>query len=247
MLRGRGPHEPEFAYDIVRIHSLVIYTDLIEYNIGGDTDDPRSIAALLSFYFEAEGWDIITAGRYMNYQTFSTLQFRPLLKNSFHNVHFDLTETNEEKNPLYLSVPLVLFSCSEQHPTFNSNLKDVIRWLLQDKWRFHSIEVLVNKVDGYLVHLQKLLGELLFHFCVIYRPAAERVGADSAKFAAPETAEVVSGRKKFKTAAKGVEIHTLRKQSGSGSRRTTASKVIPTKSAKQISRSRRDIFTIISH
>ena len=35
MLRGKGPHKPKFAYDIVRIHSLMIYTDLIEYNIVG--------------------------------------------------------------------------------------------------------------------------------------------------------------------------------------------------------------------
>ena len=40
MLRGKGPHNPEFAYDIVRIHSLMIYTDLIEYNIVGDTKAP---------------------------------------------------------------------------------------------------------------------------------------------------------------------------------------------------------------
>ena len=33
----KGPHEPEFAYDIVRIHSLMIYSDLVEYNIVGDT------------------------------------------------------------------------------------------------------------------------------------------------------------------------------------------------------------------
>ena len=25
MLRGKGPHKPEFNYDIVRIHSLMIY------------------------------------------------------------------------------------------------------------------------------------------------------------------------------------------------------------------------------
>ena len=40
MLRGKGPHKPEFAYDIVRIHSLIIYTDLIKYNIVGDTKAP---------------------------------------------------------------------------------------------------------------------------------------------------------------------------------------------------------------
>ena len=30
MLRGKGPHKPEFVYDIVRIHSFSFYTDLIE-------------------------------------------------------------------------------------------------------------------------------------------------------------------------------------------------------------------------
>ena len=53
MIRGKGPHEPDFAYDIVRIHSLMIYNNLIEYNIVGDTKAP-----LLRFFpfFEAQGW-----------------------------------------------------------------------------------------------------------------------------------------------------------------------------------------------
>ena len=34
LMCGRGPHEPTFAYNIVRIHSLTIYTDIVEYNIG---------------------------------------------------------------------------------------------------------------------------------------------------------------------------------------------------------------------
>ena len=78
-------------------------------------------------------------------------------------------------------------------------------------------------------------------------PAATRVGADLLEFAVPEIAEVVSGRKIIKTAAKSVGRQTLRKQLGSGSRKRSASRVIPTKSAKQISRSRRGIFTNISH
>ena len=40
MLRGKGPHKPEFASDIVRIHSLMMYRDLMEYNIVGDKKDP---------------------------------------------------------------------------------------------------------------------------------------------------------------------------------------------------------------
>ena len=83
-------------------------------------------------------------------------------------------------------------------------------------------------------------------------PAAKRIGADMLEFAVPEIAEVVSGRKNFKTAAKSVGKQTLRKQlgEGEGSRRRTVSskqkRIIPTKSTKQSSRSRRDIFTNIS-
>ena len=77
-------------------------------------------------------------------------------------------------------------------------------------------------------------------------PAAKRVGADLLEFAVPEIAEVVSGGKNFKTAAKSVGKQTLKKQLGEKNRKKTASRVIPTKSTKQISRSRRDIFTNLS-
>ena len=37
ILRGKGPHRPEFANDLVHIHSLMIYMDPVEYNVVGDT------------------------------------------------------------------------------------------------------------------------------------------------------------------------------------------------------------------
>ena len=77
-------------------------------------------------------------------------------------------------------------------------------------------------------------------------PVAKRVGADLLEFAVPEIAEVVSGRKSFKTAANSVGKQTLIKQLGEGSRKRTASRIIPAKATKQISRSRKDIFTNIS-
>ena len=40
LIKGKGPLEPQFAYDFVRIHSLMIYSDLVEYNIVGDTNAP---------------------------------------------------------------------------------------------------------------------------------------------------------------------------------------------------------------
>ena len=77
-------------------------------------------------------------------------------------------------------------------------------------------------------------------------PAAKRVDADLLEFAVPEIAEVVSGRKNFKTSSKCVGRQIPRKQLVSGSRKRSASRIIPTKFAKQISRSRRDVFAIIS-
>ena len=97
MLRGKRPHKPEFAYDIVRIHSLMIYTDLIEYNFVGDTKVP--LLCCFPFISKLKPGDIITTGQYMNYQTFSNRQFRPLLKNSFHSIRIDLRHTSAEKIP----------------------------------------------------------------------------------------------------------------------------------------------------
>ena len=40
LMCGKGSHEPTFAYDIVWIHSLMIYTDIVKYNFVGDTKTP---------------------------------------------------------------------------------------------------------------------------------------------------------------------------------------------------------------
>ena len=60
MLRGKGPHKPEFAYDIVHIHSLIINTDLIEYDILGDTKAP--LLRCFLFISKLKSGDIITTG-----------------------------------------------------------------------------------------------------------------------------------------------------------------------------------------
>ena len=61
-------------------------------------------------------------------------------------------------------------------------------------------------------------------------PAAKLVSADFLEFAVPEFADVATGRKSFKTAAKSVREQTLRKRLGGGSTKTTASRVLPRKS-----------------
>ena len=41
----------------------------------------------------------MNTGQYINYQTFSNQQFRPLLKKSFHSIQIDLRDTSDEKIP----------------------------------------------------------------------------------------------------------------------------------------------------
>ena len=95
---GKSSLEPEIAYEVVRIHSLMIYCNLVEYNIVGDTKAP--MLRCFAFISKLKGGKIITTGQYMNYQTFSNLQFRPLIKKSFHSIDIDLRDTSGEKIPL---------------------------------------------------------------------------------------------------------------------------------------------------
>ena len=97
LMLGTEPHKSLFAYDIVRIHSLMIYTDFVEYNIVRDTKAP--LLRCFPFISKVKSGDVITTGQYMNYQTFSNLQFRKLLKNSFHSVQIDLRDTSGEQIP----------------------------------------------------------------------------------------------------------------------------------------------------
>ena len=66
------------------------------------------------------------------------------------------------------------------------------------------------------------------------------------EFAAQEIGEVFGGRKPFKTAVKTVGKKTLKKQLGER-KRSKQRRILPTKSANQSSRSRRDIFANMSN
>ena len=92
--------------------------------------------------------------------------------------------------------------------------------------------------------LAQVIGSTAIAFLKKYIvPAAKRVGADLLEFAVPEVADVVSGKKNFKTAAKSVGRQTLRKQLGGGKQKRS----IPVKSSKRGSRSRKDNFTAIAN
>ena len=82
----------------------MINSDIEEYNIVGDTKSP--LLRCFPFISKLNGGEITISGQYMNYQTYSNLQFRPLLKNSFHSIHIDLRDTCGEKIP-FVSVGII--------------------------------------------------------------------------------------------------------------------------------------------
>ena len=63
-LRGRGPLNLEFAYDIVRIHFLMIYTDRIEYISLATRRLPCCV--FFPLVSKLKAGDIIATGQYMN-------------------------------------------------------------------------------------------------------------------------------------------------------------------------------------
>ena len=225
----------------------MMYTDLIEYNIVGDTKAP--LLRCFSFISKLKSGDIITTGHYMNYQTFSNLHFRRPPKKTFHSIHIDLRDTSGERMP-FVSVGIIRLVLMFRKASNIHFLPK--RWYKMVASRQVEIPYYrgVGRQRGRgFGALAQVGGRTAIPFLRKYIvPAAKRVGADLLQFAVPEIAEVVSGRKNFKTAAKSVGKQILRKQLRKRSRRKrSASRVIPTKSAKQISRSQRYIFTNISH
>ena len=90
--------------------------------------------------------------------------------------------------------------------------------------------------------LEQVIGRTAIPFFTKYIvPAAKRVCADLLEFAVPEVADVVSGKKSFKTVAKNVGRQTLRKQFGGGKQKRS----IPVKNLKRSSRSRKVVFLIL--
>ena len=96
-LRGKGHDKPDFAYNTLRIHSLMINTEMIEYNINGDTKAP--LLRCFLFVSNIKASVTITTGQDMCFQTFSKVQFRPLLKNFYQSIHIDFGDTSGEKKP----------------------------------------------------------------------------------------------------------------------------------------------------
>ena len=74
-MKGKCPPHPQYSYDIIRIHSLMIQSDIIEYNIVGHTKLP--LLRCILFISKVKNGGIISTGQYMK-QFLTNLQFKKL-------------------------------------------------------------------------------------------------------------------------------------------------------------------------
>ena len=93
---SKGPHRSEFPIDILRFHSVMVYTDIVEFSIIGDTKAP--ILRCFPFNNKIQR-DSISVTKYSNYVSFDNLQFRRLLKNSIHSIKVELRSPTGELIP----------------------------------------------------------------------------------------------------------------------------------------------------
>ena len=80
-MSGAGPYFPKFPYDIVRIHTLMIYSDIVEDNIVVDTKS--ALLRYIPYISKIKNGDIISTGQYINYQIFPVLQFKKISEKIF--------------------------------------------------------------------------------------------------------------------------------------------------------------------
>ncbi len=96
LLFGEGPHESMYPIDILRYHSVMVYADIIEHGIIGDTRAP----VLRCFPFTPSlKHDRILTTHYMNYQSFDKLQFKKIEKKNFHTITIKLRDHTGEIIP----------------------------------------------------------------------------------------------------------------------------------------------------
>ena len=73
----------------------MIYSDIIDYIIVGDTKTP--LLRCIPFISKVKNGDIISTRQYINCQYFTNLQPKKLLKNSFHSLKIELRDTTGNK------------------------------------------------------------------------------------------------------------------------------------------------------
>ena len=181
----------------------MIYTDLVEYNIAGDTKTSKLLC--FNFVSKLNIEDITLNGRYTNYNTFGNLLFRQLLKKSFHSFQFYVEDTSGESFfILYVVITrfVLMFRKTSNIHSLRKRGYNIVA--------SRQVKVPFNRRSGphcgrAFAALAQVIERIAIPFLRKYIvPATKRVSADLLEFTEPDTVVVVGDRKNFETAAKSV-------------------------------------------
>ena len=125
MLR-KGPHKTSFAYESVRSHSIVFFTETALQNYWRCKS---TLSILFRFTSEVESDETNTKRKGMIYHISSNLRFHWFLKNSFHGMHFRMRNSSPEKQFIFR---WDWFSSLETISPFNCE-KKWAKWLPHEK------------------------------------------------------------------------------------------------------------------
>ena len=164
MLRKEGPHKPVTAYGIVRTHSLIKYTHLIETKLLATQKHHCCVFLILfqssrleTLYLLESIWTI---------RPFSNLQFGPLLKKIFHGNQIGLINTSGKNLP-FVSVGITRFVLMFRKASYvKINPEKRYKVVASKQVEIPFFEVLVDNVDGDSVHLHMIMGKLQFRIYV---------------------------------------------------------------------------------
>jgi hypothetical protein len=113
-----------FGIDIGRIHSIMVYTDMIEHGIVGDVKAPL----LRSFPFakgKMRNAGEIQIQQHMNFKSFDRLVFKKVVKESLHSISIELRNVTGELMPFmalgYTRLTLLFRKAVSTTNTSNSN------------------------------------------------------------------------------------------------------------------------------
>ena len=130
-----------------------IYADLIDLKtVRGEN---HSLLRSCFFISEPKSFEITNPRLYMISQSLRNLQFDHCTFFS-HFVHIYSTHTSAEQTLCASVGNLQLVLLLGKPLTSSYNNKDAERWLVQDRWSFYSLEVLVNSVEGFSMHLHTI-------------------------------------------------------------------------------------------
>lgn len=85
-LKGRT-HESDYTFDIARFHTLMIYSDIVEYTIVGDVKVP--LLRSISHIPRMKNFQLTQTQQVID-KTFTNLQFKKVLKTTIHSINIQL-------------------------------------------------------------------------------------------------------------------------------------------------------------